>query len=95
MCDRRGRVAGPVTVGFGGAVAGERIVAVANPGSAPIQRAVRWAAKEGHLIDLTYGRRIRAVLFMDSGHVVRVAITPETILARWSECDDKNRMIGG
>lgn len=75
----------PVSVGFGGAVAGDRIVALANPESAPIQRAVRWAREEGRLIDLTYGRRVRAVLFMDSGHVVRVAVSPETLLVRWSE----------
>lgn len=75
---------GPVEVGFGGAVAGERIVALANPESAPIQRAVRRAREEGLLVDLTRGRRGRTVLFMDSGHVVRVAIGPETLLARWS-----------
>ena len=75
----------PLSVGFGGAVAAQRIVAVGNPQSAPIERAVRWAAEQGKLIDLTYGRRIRAVLFMDSGHVVRVAITPETVLSRWNE----------
>lgn len=75
----------PVSVGFGGAVAGDRIIALANPKSAPIQRAMRHAKEEGRLIDLTFGRRIRAVLFMDSGHVVRVAVSLETLLVRWSE----------
>ncbi|MFQ6058278.1 MAG: extracellular matrix/biofilm biosynthesis regulator RemA family protein [Anaerolineae bacterium] len=83
---QRGWPAGqPVSVGFGGAVAGDRIVALANPKSAPIQRAVRRAKEEGRLIDLTFGRRIRAVVFMDSGHVIRVAVSPETLLVRWSE----------
>jgi regulator of extracellular matrix RemA (YlzA/DUF370 family) len=75
----------PLSVGFGGAVAGDRIVALANPRSAPIQRAVRRAKEEGRLIDLTFGRRIRAVLFMDSGHVIRVTVSPETLFVRWSE----------
>jgi regulator of extracellular matrix RemA (YlzA/DUF370 family) len=74
----------PVEVGFGGVVAAGRIVAVGKPESAPIQRAVHRAKKAGTLIDLTCGRRVRAVLFMDSGHVVRVAIRPATLLARWS-----------
>jgi len=82
---RRWRAGQPVSVGFGGAVAGDRIVALANPKSAPIQRAVRRAREEGRLIDLTFGRQIRAVLFMDSGHVIRVAVNPETLLVRWSE----------
>lgn len=76
-------IVGPVTVGFGGVVAAQRIVAVANPESAPIRRAMRRAQEEGRLIDLTFGRRVRSVLFMDSGHVVRIALRPKTLLARW------------
>jgi regulator of extracellular matrix RemA (YlzA/DUF370 family) len=81
----RCRANGPIEVGFGGVVAGERIVAVANPESAPIARMMRRARERGQLIDLTCGRRIRAVLFMDSGHIVRVAVSPKTLLARWAE----------
>jgi regulator of extracellular matrix RemA (YlzA/DUF370 family) len=74
-----------VAVGFGGIVAADRIVAVANPESAPIRRAVRRARAEGQLLDLTFGRRVRAILFMDSGHIVRIAIRPQTLLARWRQ----------
>lgn len=76
---------GPIAVGLGGAVAGERIVAVARPESAPVQRAMQRAAEAGNLVDLTFGRRVRAVVFMDSGHIVRVPISPETLQARWAE----------
>jgi hypothetical protein len=76
---------GPLPVGQGGAVASERIVAVARAESAPVQRAMRRAAKAGLLVDLTFGRRVRAVVFMDSGHLVRVAISPETLQGRWAE----------
>lgn len=74
---------GPLAVGFGGVVALDRVVAMARPESAPTQRAVRRAEEADRLIDLSFGRRIRAVLFLDSGHVVKVAQSPETILARW------------
>ena len=94
MSRQRGLPVGhPVSVGFGGAVAGDRIVALANPASAPIQRAVRRAKEEGRFIDLTFGRRIRTVLFMDSGHVIRAAVSPETLLARWSEVEGVRREI--
>ena len=43
------------------------------------------AAEAGNLVDLTFGRRVRAVVFMDSGHIVRVPISPETLQARWAE----------
>ncbi len=75
---------GPIAVGFGAAVAAERIVALARADSAPVQRAMRQAADKGLLIDLTFGRQMRSVLFMDSGHVVRLALRPERLLARWA-----------
>lgn len=75
---------GPIAVSAGAAVAGERIIALAPADSAPVQRAMRRAAEQGLLIDLTYGRRVRCALFMDSGHVVRLALRPERFLARWS-----------
>ena len=74
---------GPVAVGYGAAVAGHRIVAVAGARSAPIERLVRQATEEGRLIDLSFGRRVRSVLVLDSGHVVKTALTPETVIHRW------------
>lgn len=73
----------PVEVGFGGAVAAERVVAVARADSAPVRRAMRYAAERGLLIDLTYGRQALAAVFLDSGHVARVALEPEEFVARW------------
>lgn len=82
------RRCGPVEVGFGGAVAGERVVAAARADSAPVRRAVRRASERGLLIDLTYGRQVQTVLFLDSGHVARVALEPEEFVGRW-------RMVNG
>ena len=43
---------------------------------------VQEARDDGHLIDATAGRRTRAVLMMDTGHVVLSAVQPETIAGR-------------
>ena len=72
-----------VHVGFGNLVVGERIVALIGPASAPIKRLKEEAAKEGRLVDATQGRKTRAILVMDSGHVILSALHPETLAHRF------------
>ena len=71
-----------LNVGFGNMVSAGRIVAVIAPDSAPVKRMVQEARDGGHLIDATAGRRTRAVLIMDTGHVILSAVQPETIAGR-------------
>jgi hypothetical protein len=71
-----------INVGFGNIVAAGRIIAIVSPDSAPIKRKISEARDNGQLIDATYGRRTRAVLIMDSGHIMLSAIQPETIASR-------------
>ena len=71
-----------ISIGFGNAVAAARILAVVSPDSAPIKRVVQEARERGMLIDASYGRSTRAVLVMDSDHVVLSALTPETVAGR-------------
>jgi Uncharacterized protein conserved in bacteria len=71
-----------VNIGYGNLVSANRIVAVVGPESAPIKRIVQDARERGTLIDATYGRRTRAVLIADSGHVILSAISPETVMTR-------------
>lgn len=71
-----------LNVGFGNMVSAGRIVAVIAPDSAPVKRLVQEARDDSHLIDATAGRRTRAVLMMDTGHVVLSAVQPETIAGR-------------
>ena len=66
-------------IGFGNYVASSRVVAVASPESAPIKRLVQDAKDSGRVIDVTCGRRTRAVLLTDSEHVILSAIQTETI----------------
>lgn len=71
-----------VPVGFKNFIALNRVIAVVSTGSAPIQRLVRDGKKKGTIIDITNGRRTKAAIFMDSGHIILTAITPETISGR-------------
>jgi len=73
-----------VNIGFGNIVAVNRIVAIVGPESAPIKRVIQEAREKGVLIDATYGRRTRAVIVSDSGHVILSAVQPETVANRLS-----------
>lgn len=71
-----------INIGFGNMVAAARVVAIASPESAPIKRLVSDAKDDGRVIDVTCGRRTRAVVITDSDHVILSAIQTETIAAR-------------
>ena len=71
-----------VHVGFGNILAIDKVLAIVSPGSAPIKRMIQAGKSKGLLIDLTSGRKTKAVIIMDSGHIVLVALNPETIASR-------------
>ncbi len=71
-----------INVGFGNMVAADRVVSIANPDSAPIKRLVQDSKDDGRAIDVTCGRRTRAVIITDSEHVILSAIQTETIANR-------------
>ena len=71
-----------INIGFGNIVSANRLVAIVSPESAPIKRIIQEARDRGMLIDATYGRKTRAVLVMDSGHIILSAVQPETIASR-------------
>jgi len=74
-----------IGIGFGNVVSAQRVIAIVSPESAPIKRIVQEARDRGMLIDASYGRRTRAVIIMDSDHVVLSAIQPETVANRLDE----------
>ena len=74
-----------INIGFGNMVAADRVVTIAYPDSAPIKRIVQDARENKTLVDASCGRRTRAVLIMDSGHVVLSALQPETVAHRLSD----------
>ena len=71
-----------INIGFGNIVSANRIIAIVSPESAPIKRIVQEARDNGNAVDATYGRRTRAVLIMDSGHIILSAVQPETVAGR-------------
>ncbi len=74
-----------VNIGYGNSVSARRVVAVVNPESAPVKRLIADARDNGLLLDATCGRRTRAVIVMDSRHLILSAILPETIISRMNE----------
>ncbi len=72
----------PVHIGFGNILAMNRVIAIVSPNSAPIKRAIQEGRNKGLLIDMTNGRRTKAVIITDSGHIILGALAPETIAGR-------------
>jgi hypothetical protein len=71
-----------VHIGFNNILVMNRVVAIASPNSAPTKRAIQEVRNKGLLIDLTNGRRTKAVIVADSGHIILSALAPETIAGR-------------
>lgn len=78
-----------VNIGFGNIVSANRIIAIVSPESAPIKRIIQEAKDKGTAVDATYGRRTRAVVIMDSGHVILSAVQPETVAGRLDNIDEE------
>jgi len=71
-----------IHIGFGNILAMNRVIAISSPNSAPTKRAIQEGRNKGLLIDMTNGRRTKAVIITDSGHIILAALTPETIASR-------------
>ncbi len=71
-----------VHIGFGNILAMNKVISIASPNSAPTKRIVQEGRNKGVLIDMTNGRRTKAVIFTDSGHIILAALAPETISGR-------------
>jgi len=77
-----------INIGFGNIVSASRIISIVSPESAPIKRVISEARERGKLIDATYGRRTRAVIVADSGHIILSAVQPETVKNRLQASDN-------
>ena len=74
-----------INIGFGNMVSSSRLVAVVSPESAPIKRIVQDAKEKGMLVDATHGRRTRAVIVTDSGHIVLTYLTADKVSNRMND----------
>lgn len=78
-----------INIGFGNMISSARLIAIVSPESAPIKRIIQEAKDKGALIDATYGRRTRAVIVMDSDHIILSAVQPETVAGRLDVVDEE------
>jgi len=73
-----------INIGFGNVISVNRIVAIVNPGSAPIKKLREEARQKGKLVDATEGKKTRSIIVTDSDHIVLSAIQVETLAQRAS-----------
>ena len=78
-----------INIGFGSMVAAGRVLAIMDPDSAPIKRVVQEAKDRGMLVDASYGRKTKAVILMDTDHVILSAMTPDVLSARWTDKEEE------
>lgn len=71
-----------VNIGYGNIIAVNRIISIITPGAAPTKRMIQEAKKNMLVIDATTGRKTRAVIVMDTGHIILSAVQPETVISR-------------
>ena len=71
-----------MNIGFDNMVAADKIVAIVSPESAPVRRLVQEAKEAGRVVDVTHGRKTRAVVITDSQYILLSAIQPETLTGR-------------
>ena len=71
-----------INIGFGNIISADKMVAIVSPEAAPIKRMIQEAKENKTAVDATCGRRTRAVIVMDSGHIILSAVQPETVGAR-------------
>ena len=71
-----------INIGFGNFVSAQRLISIVSPDAAPVKRIVQDARERSVLVDATCGRRTRAVIVTDSGHIILSALLPETIMHR-------------
>ena len=74
-----------LNIGFGNFISADKLISVTSPDSAPIKRAIQVSRENGLLIDASFGRSTRSVIFMDNGYIVLSALTPEMLSERLSD----------
>ena len=71
-----------INVGYGNMIAADRIITLTSPDSAPIKRLIQDAKDAGRVIDVSCGRKTRAVIITDSDHVILSALQVEKVATR-------------
>jgi len=72
-----------LNLGFGNTVVAHKVVAILSPNSSPMKRVKDEAREEKRLVDITHGRKTRAVIITESNHVILSSIQAETVSSRF------------
>ena len=80
-----------INIGFGSMIAAGRVLSVLAPDSAPIKRVMQEAKERGMLIDASYGHKTKAVILMDTDHVILSAQEPEVLAQRWEQSKEEEK----
>ena len=70
-----------INAGFGNMINADKVVSIASPDAAPIKRMVQDAKEHGRVIDVSCGRKTKAVILCDSDHVILSSLTPDKLMA--------------
>jgi regulator of extracellular matrix RemA (YlzA/DUF370 family) len=81
-------------VGFGSMINVSRVLAIVDPDSQPIKRLIQQAREEGKLIEATYGRKTKALIVLDTGHLLTAALEPRTLMRRMRDEQDAKGGFG-
>ncbi len=71
-----------ISIGFDNFVNFDRVIAVLSATDLQAKRHWESAKEEGKLIDVSSGKKVRAVVILDNGYVFLSVLTPETISDR-------------
>ena len=81
-------------VGFGSMINLSRVLAIVDPDSQPIKRLIQQAREDGKLIEATYGRKTKALVVLDTGHLLTAALEPRTLMRRVRDEQDAKGGFG-
>lgn len=76
-----------IDIGFGNTVNADRVVCVVSPDSLPVRRLVQDAKNINRVIDVTCGKKTKAVIVTDSEHVILSADGVDALLERFDSND--------
>ena len=79
-----------IDIGFGNTVNADRVVCVVSPDSLPVRRLVQDAKNINRVIDVTCGKKTKAVIVTDSEHVILSSVQPETVASRIGTSDSED-----
>jgi len=71
-----------INIGFTNIMSADKIVSIISPESAPAKRLVQNYKENLKVVDVTHGRKTRAIIITNSGFIILSALQPETILQR-------------